>query len=282
MLEFVKNRFNEDVKKLRNLDNSKLYFSQETTEKHIGIIEDLFKEILKESWNLENLWNVVDLFTITKGNNKKLNDIAIISMGLYYLCPNLLNNSCKISHRCYGAKNERFKGVIKSRLKNYIFFACCEWLVENDFKSYLMVTSWTIDKNQKKLTEVMRINQQSDFRNDKQLFIVNHLLNIIKREYIPNCIFYSYSKADLDFGLYCDDDFRVNESIIIQDQTDLDSFLKDKYNDENSYYLTLMQKNLNLFDLFNSFAHPCKNDCKICLQCARYEIGDNLKFCKLH
>ena len=280
MLEFVKNRFNEDLDKLRNLDNSKLYFSQETTEKHIGVIENAFNEILKENYNLESLWNVVDLFTITKDNNKKLNSIAIISMGLYYLCPNLGN--CTISHRCYGAKNERFPMVIKSRLKNYIFFACLEWMVENDFKSYLVASSWAIDKNQKKLTEVMRINQQSDFRNDKQLFIVNHLLNIIKREYIPNCTFYSYSKADLDFGLYCDDDFIVNESIIIQDQSDLDAFLKDKYNDVNCYYLTLMQKNLNLFDLFNAFGHPCRNDCESCLQCARYEIGDNLKFCKLH
>lgn len=274
--EFVKNRFNEDIKQLESLPNEKLFFSEDPTERHITNIKEAFTDIFE---GIRTELDVVELFTIQKGN-KKINDFAIISNGLYYLCPNLLNGNCKLSHRCYGSKNERFQGVIKSRLKNWIWFAFLEYWLENDWHKYKTILYWSIDRNADKFTDVVRINQQSDFRNDAQLFIFGNMLRYVRKHHNSKTRFYAYSKSKMDFGLFCEENFLVNESVIIDNQEDLDLFALTKPHYKNMYYLCLMSKDLDASQLS---LKPCKNDCEKCRQCSQYFQGSsNAKFTYLH
>lgn len=276
--EFVENRFNEDLSKLESLPNEKLYFSEDPTRRHIENVKKAFSEVFE---GIRTELDVVELFTIQIGN-KKINEFAIISNGLYYLCPNLLNDNCALSHRCYGAKNERFQGVIKSRMKNYIFFAFLEFWLENDWHKYKTILYWSIDRNADKFTDVVRINQQSDFRNDAQLFIFNNMLRYVRKHHNRKTMFYSYSKSKIDFDLYiyCEPNFIINESVIIQDQAELERFAETKPHQENCYYLCLMSKDIQAEKLG---LKPCKNDCEKCRQCSKYFKGSsNAKFTYLH
>ena len=273
--EFVKNRFNEDLGKLESLPNENLFFGIDPTERHIANIKEAFTDIFE---GIRTELDVVELFTI-QGKNKKIN-FSIISNGLYYLCPNLLNGGCPLSNRCYGAKNERFFGVIKSRLKNWIWFAFLEYYLANDWQKFKTILYWSIDRNADKFTDVVRINQQSDFRNDAQLFIFGQMLKYVRKHHNSKTIFYSYSKSKMDFGLFCEDSFIINESVIIQDQAELERFAETKPHQDNCYYLCLMSKDIQAeqFGL-----KPCKNDCEKCRQCSRYFKGSsNAKFTYLH
>lgn len=273
--EFVKNRFNEDLGKLESLPNENLFFGVDPTERHIANIKEAFADIFE---GIRTELDIVKLFTI-QGKNKKIN-FSIISNGLYYLCPNLLNGNCKLSNRCYGAKNERFKGVIKSRLKNWIWFAFLEYWLENDWNRFKTILYWSIDRNADKFTDIVRINQQSDFRNDAQLFIYERMLKYVRDHYNSNTRFYAYSKTKMDFGLFCDENFLVNESVIIDNQDDLDLFALTKPHYANMYYICLISKDL---DASHLSLKPCKNDCEKCQQCSRYFQGSsNAKFTYLH
>lgn len=284
--EFLKEEFNYDMSRLEGLDNDKLFFSEETTQKHIKIIREEFTSLLD---NIETHSDIIQLFTVSQGN-KKISDFSIISYGLYYLCPNLLNGSCSLSHRCYGAKNERFRSVIKSRLKNYVFFNTLEYYCR-DYHTYVYLMDSALELNKSKLTPVIRLNQQSDFKNLEHFAIFDDMLLTIREKYIPNCKFYAYSKNPWKFellGNHSAEDFIVNRSVVIHN---LDDFWKlldiASENGRKPYYACIMSK-----DIFKNGADDetlgyglmkCKNDCSNCRQCSTiFRRANNVKFTYLH
>lgn len=277
----VTNNFNKDLNKLidiNNTNNDKCFYSYDITLKHINNIKNCFNELIND---------IINLFNISTTNKKLSNkdpsdNINTISLGLSYLCPNFLNNNCLISDRCYGFKNERFKTVIKYRLKNYIYFNILEYLYIKDYKLYLDILYDSIDNKKDLITPVIRINQQSDIKNNIQLSILQDILIYIKIHYNKDIVFYSYSKTkDLNYNLISNN-FIINKSLIIKDPNDLK---KIDYNINT--YITLLDKNIKIND---KNLKRCKNNkdknikCNKCTQCNNINILSDpiIKYTYIH
>lgn len=278
--KYVNKQILNDIDKLNNLNktnNDKLYFSKEVTNKHINNLIISYNELI-DSIKSDN--DIINLFTISE-SNKKLNKtnlkINTISTAPYYLCNNLLDNNCTNCNICYGAKNERFKNILKSRLKNYIYFNILEYLYNNDYLRYKKILYKSIDLNKNKITKIIRINQQSDIKNNTILNILNDMLNYIKVYYNKDCIFYSYSKTkNLNFNMI-NKDFIINKSIgLKKDIKELKSF-KNSSNifitiDKNITIESLKQSNLNYY--------ICIGSCGSCKNC--FKKNNHITLCYKH
>lgn len=262
--EYCYNVFENDYNKLINISAKNMYFNPRSTNKHIEQIVLFFNQILldvKTDDDIIKLFKISDVNTKLNKSDLKIN---IISIAPYYLCCNLLNNNCDNCSICYGAKNEMFKNVLKYRMYNYIFFLILEYLRNVDFNRYIKILYTAVDINKNKLTEIIRINQQSDIKNNTQLIILNEMLLYIKMQYNINTVFYTYSKTrNLDFSRI-NKHFIINKSVpIIYNKDDLL-----KYENESNIFITI-DKNIKFNEISIKNKYLCKNNCGQCQNCIK-------------
>ena len=157
-----------------------------------------------------------------------------------------------------------FKNVLKYRMYNYIFFLILEYLYNVDYLRYKRILYTAIDINKNKLTEIIRINQQADIKNNIQLNILNDMLNYIKVYYNENTIFYTYSKTkNLNYNML-NKDFIINKSVpIIYNKDDLL-----KYENENNIFITI-NKNIKFNEISIKNKYLCRNNCGDCQNCIK-------------
>lgn len=268
--------FNNDINKLLNLNNDKLYFKTNIVDKHIIILIDSFNDIL---FNINNINDIVSLFKISNINkkvNKDNKSINTISIAPYYLCNNLLNNNCNNSNICYGAKNEMFKNIIQYRLNNYIFFNILEYLIINNYDAiYKKILCNAIKNNKHLITNIIRINQQSDIKNNNILKILNDILLHIKKHYNKDIKFYTYTKTkNLNYSII-DKNFIINKSIaLIKDPNDLK-----QYKNDTNIFITI-DKSIKFNDIDIDNKYLCKNNCFKCKNCINK--NNNITLCYKH
>ena len=273
--EYNQTIYKQDINKLRNLKNNKIDFKKGTVNKHINILINNFNAILNSINSINDIINLFKISITNKKVNKDNKSINTISIAPYYLCTNLLNNNCANSNICYGAKNEMFENIIKYRLNNYIYFNILEYLYINDHNIYKNILYNTIDQNKQLITDIIRINQQSDIKNNIQLNILNDMLKYIKKHYNKNIKFYTYTKTKkLNYNIL-DDNFIINKSIsLIKDPEDLK-----QYKNDNNIFITIDKKiNFNDIDIDNKYL--CKNNCSLCKNCINK--NDNITLCYKH
>ena len=254
--------FRSDLKKLQDLDSSKLYFSEEVSKKHISFIPASFKELINSIQTGEDL---AKLFTIST-SNKKLNKedkISSISYGPYYLCPNLLNSTCKNCSICYGAKNERFKNIVKSRLKNYIFFNAAAELKKQDEKEYKDLIKAAVKQQRKNITDIIRISQQSDIPNNEILEVLKDIITEIETDRSVKA--YGYSKTkDLDYN-------GLKDNIIFNQSVSLKTTIEEleKITASNTFITVTKELNEQLQETGKiKNYYTCKNNCSKCKNCS--------------
>lgn len=271
----IKN-FKDDYKSLNDIDTSNFYFKDDVTKKHLNNLYELFYELI-DSINCDD--DIINLFKISVDNKKlnKNNDIKIssISTAPYYLCCNL--KSCDNSHICYGAKNERFKNILKYRLSNYVYFLILEYLYITDYDKYVKILCKSIDKNADLLSPIMRINQQSDIKNNTILSILNDMLVYIQHFYIKGCVFYTYSKTQNLNKNNISSDFIINDSIpIIFNASDLLA-----YDGCHNIFITI-DKSISLDDIkkLGIKYYMCRGDCGGCHNC--FKTNNHITLCYKH
>ena len=258
------NSFKRDYKTLNEIDTSNFYFNNDVTKKHLKNLKDCFNDLLS---TLNNDDDIINLFKISV-DNKKLNKndnikISSISTAPYYLCCNI--ESCDNSHICYGAKNERFKNILKYRLSNYIYFLILEYLYINDYNRYHSILYKSIDINKDLLTPIIRINQQSDIKNNTILNILNDML------------LYTYSKTHNLNKNNISGDFIINDSIpIIFNVNDLLT-----YKDCHNIFITI-DKSISIDDIkkLGIKYYICRGDCGGCHNC--FKINNHITLCYKH
>jgi len=254
--------FKTNYKKLQDLDSSKLYFTEEVSKKHISFIPASMQELLD---SIQNIGDLAGLFTIST-SNKKLNKedkISSISYGPYYLCPNLLNGSCKNCSICYGAKNERFKNIVKSRLKNYIFFNAAAELKKQDINQYQKVIKAAVKQQRKNITDIIRISQQSDIPNNEILEVLKDIIAEI--ENYRSIKAYGYSKTkDLDYN-------GLNDNIIFNQSISLKTTIEEleKIQTTNTFITISKELNEQLQETGKiKNYYLCQNNCSKCKNCS--------------
>ena len=253
--------FENDYNKLQELETSKLYFSEEVSKKHISFIPASMQDLLD---SIENIGDLAGLFTIST-SNKKLNKedkISSISYGPYYLCPNLLNNTCRNCNICYGAKNERFKNIVKSRLKNYIFFNAAAELKKQDEKEYQALIKTAVKLQKKNITDIMRISQQSDIPNNQILEVLKDIISEI--ETYRSIKAYGYSKTkNLDYESLADN-IIFNQSVSLK--TSIEEL--EKIQTSNTFITVSKELNEQLQDTGKiKNYYLCQNNCSKCKNC---------------
>lgn len=260
--KYASDCFHKDLNKLTNINNDKLYFKDTTTKKHITILKTSFNDILNSINNINDIIYLFKISTTNKKVNKDNKSINTISTAPYYLCNNLLNNNCNNSNICYGAKNERFKNIIKYRLNNYIYFNMLEYLIITNNKNYKHILNKSIDLNKKLITKIIRINQQSDIKNNNILKILNDMLLYIKKHYNKDIKFYTYTKTkNLNYNIL-DNNFILNKSIaLIKDPNDLK-----QYKNDTNIFITI-DKSIKFKDINIDNKYLCKNNCFKCKNC---------------
>lgn len=260
--KYASDCFYKDLNKLTNINNDKIYFKGATTKKHITILKTSFNDILNSINNINDIIYLFKISTTNKKVNKDNKSINTISIAPYYLCNNLLNNNCNNSQICYGAKNERFKNIIKYRLNNYIYFNMLEYLIITNNKNYKHILNKSIDLNKKLITDIIRINQQSDIKNNNILKILNDMLLYIKKHYNKDIKFYTYSKTkNLNYNIL-DNNFIINKSIsLIKDPNDLK-----QYKNDTNIFITI-DKSIKFKDINIDNKYLCKNNCFKCKNC---------------
>lgn len=254
--------FETDYKKLQNLEISKLYFSEEVSKKHISFIPASFNEIISSIQTGEDL---AKLFTIST-SNKKLNKedkISSISYGPYYLCPNLLDNNCRNCNICYGAKNERFKNIVKSRLKNYIFFNAAAELKKQDINQYQKVIKAAVKQQRKNITNIIRISQQSDIPNNDILEVLKDIIAEIETDKSVKA--YGYSKTkNLDYE-------NLADNIIFNQSVSLKTTIEEleKIQTTNTFITISKELNEQLQETGKiKNYYLCQNNCSKCKNCS--------------
>lgn len=254
--------FENDYKKLQELETSKLYFSEEVSKKHIRFIPASMQELLD---SIQNIGDLAGLFTIST-SNKKLNKedkISSISYGPYYLCPNLLNSTCRNCNICYGAKNERFKNIVKSRLKNYIFFNAAAELKKQDINQYQNLIKAAVKQQEKNITDIMRISQQSDIPNNEILDVLKDIISEI--ENYRSIKAYGYSKTkNLDYN-------NLNDNIIFNQSVSLKTTIEELEEIQTTNTFITITKELNeqlqeTGKIKNYYL--CQNNCSKCKNCS--------------
>jgi len=266
MIETIKEKcnkvFENDYNKLQNLDCSKLYFTEEVSKKHISFIPASMQDLLD---SIQNIGDLAGLFTIST-SNKKLNKedkISSISYGPYYLCPNLLNDNCRNCNICYGAKNERFKNIVKSRLKNYIFFNAMAELKKQDVNQYQDTIKAAVKQQEKNITDIMRISQQSDIPNNDILDVLKDIISEIKK--YRSIKTYGYSKTkNLDYENLADN-IIFNQSISLK--TTIEEL--EKIKTSNTFITISKELNEQLQETGKiKNYYSCKNNCSKCKNCS--------------
>ena len=263
-IDYCIENYINDIEKLENIPAENFYFSYKFVNKHIFNLKNSFEIIIN---SIENIDDVINLFKVSNVNTKlNKTDLKIntISIAPYYLCNNLLENNCDNCSICYGAKNEKYKNVLKYRLNNYIFFLILEYLYNNDYLTYKNILYNAIDLNKDKLTEIIRINQQSDIKNNTVLSILNDMLLYIKMKYNIKTVFYTYSKTkNLKFNML-NKDFIINKSVpIIYKAENLI-----KYENENNIFITI-NKNIKFNEISIKNKYLCRNNCGDCQNCIK-------------
>lgn len=260
--KYASDCFYKDLNKLTNINNDKIYFKEATVKKHITILKTSFNDILNSINNINDIIYLFKISTTNKKVNKDNKSINTISIAPYYLCNNLLNNNCNNSQICYGAKNEMFKNIIKYRLNNYIYFNMLEYLLITNNKNYKHILNKSIDLNKKLITNIIRINQQSDIKNNNILKILNDMLLYIKKHYNKDIKFYTYSKTkNLNYNIL-DNNFIINKSIsLIKDPNDLK-----QYKNDTNIFITI-DKSIKFKDINIDNKYLCKNNCFKCKNC---------------
>lgn len=260
--KYASDCFYKDLNKLTNINNDKIYFKEATVKKHITILKTSFNDILNSINNINDIIYLFKISTTNKKVNKDNKSINTISIAPYYLCNNLLNNNCNNSNICYGAKNEMFKNIIKYRLNNYIYFHMLEYLIITNNKNYKHILNKSIDLNKKLITNIIRINQQSDIKNNNILKILNDMLLYIKKHYNKDIKFYTYSKTkNLNYNIL-DNNFIINKSIsLIKDPNDLK-----QYKNDTNIFITI-DKSIKFKDINIDNKYLCKNNCFKCKNC---------------
>lgn len=260
--KYASDCFYKDLNKLTNINNDKIYFKEATVKKHITILKTSFNDILNSINNINDIIYLFKISTTNKKVNKDNKSINTISIAPYYLCNNLLNNNCNNSNICYGAKNEMFKNIIKYRLNNYIYFNMLEYLLITNNKNYKHILNKSIDLNKKLITNIIRINQQSDIKNNNILKILNDMLLYIKKHYNKDIKFYTYSKTkNLNYNIL-DNNFIINKSIsLIKDPNDLK-----QYKNDTNIFITIDQS-IKFKDINIDNKYLCKNNCFKCKNC---------------
>lgn len=260
--KYASDCFYKDLNKLTNINNDKIYFKEATVKKHITILKTSFNDILNSINNINDIIYLFKISTTNKKVNKDNKSINTISIAPYYLCNNLLNNNCNNSNICYGAKNEMFKNIIKYRLNNYIYFNMLEYLIITNNKNYKHILNKSIDLNKKLITNIIRINQQSDIKNNNILKILNDMLLYIKKHYNKDIKFYTYSKTkNLNYNIL-DNNFIINKSIsLIKDPNDLK-----QYKNDTNIFITI-DKSIKFKDINIDNKYLCKNNCFKCKNC---------------
>lgn len=260
--KYASDCFYKDLNKLTNINNDKIYFKEATVKKHITILKTSFNDILNSINNINDIIYLFKISTTNKKVNKDNKSINTISIAPYYLCNNLLNNNCNNSNICYGAKNEMFKNIIKYRLNNYIYFNMLEYLIITNNKNYKHILNKSIDLNKKLITNIIRINQQSDIKNNNILKILNDMLLYIKKHYNKDIKFYTYSKTkNLNYNIL-DNNFIINKSIsLIKDPNDLK-----QYKNDTNIFITIDQS-IKFKDINIDNKYLCKNNCFKCKNC---------------
>lgn len=260
--KYASDCFYKDLNKLTNINNDKIYFKEATVKKHITILKTSFNDILNSINNINDIIYLFKISTTNKKVNKDNKSINTISIAPYYLCNNLLNNNCNNSNICYGAKNEMFKNIIKYRLNNYIYFNMLEYLIITNNKNYKHILNKSIDLNKKLITNIIRINQQSDIKNNNILKILNDMLLYIKKHYNKDIKFYTYSKTkNLNYNIL-DDNFIINKSIsLIKDPNDLK-----QYKNDTNIFISIA-KSIKFKDINIDNKYLCKNNCFKCKNC---------------
>lgn len=260
--KYASDCFYKDVNKLTNINKDKIYFKEATVKKHITILKTSFNDILNSINNINDIIYLFKISTTNKKVNKDNKSINTISIAPYYLCNNLLNNNCNNSNICYGAKNEMFKNIIKYRLNNYIYFNMLEYLIITNNKNYKHILNKSIDLNKKLITNIIRINQQSDIKNNNILKILNDMLLYIKKHYNKDIKFYTYSKTkNLNYNIL-DNNFIINKSIsLIKDPNDLK-----QYKNDTNIFITI-DKSIKFKDINIDNKYLCKNNCFKCKNC---------------
>lgn len=260
--KYASDCFYKDLNKLTNINNDKIYFKEATVKKHITILKTSFNDILNSINNINDIIYLFKISTTNKKVNKDNKSINTISIAPYYLCNNLLNNNCNNSNICYGAKNEMFKNIIKYRLNNYIYFNMLEYLIITNNKNYKHILNKSIDLNKKLITNIIRINQQSDIKNNNILKILNDMLLYIKKHYNKDIKFYTYSKTkNLNYNIL-DNNFIINKSIsLIKDPNDLK-----QYKNDTNIFITI-DKSIKFKDINIDNKYLCKDNCFKCKNC---------------
>lgn len=260
--KYASDCFYKDLNKLTNINNNEIYFKEATVKKHITILKTSFNDILNSINNINDIIYLFKISTTNKKVNKDNKSINTISIAPYYLCNNLLNNNCNNSNICYGAKNEMFKNIIKYRLNNYIYFNMLEYLIITNNKNYKHILNKSIDLNKKLITNIIRINQQSDIKNNNILKILNDMLLYIKKHYNKDIKFYTYSKTkNLNYNIL-DNNFIINKSIsLIKDPNDLK-----QYKNDTNIFITIDQS-IKFKDINIDNKYLCKNNCFKCKNC---------------
>lgn len=260
--KYASDCFYKDLNKLTNINNDKIYFKEATVKKHITILKTSFNDILNSINNINDIIYLFKISTTNKKVNKDNKSINTISIAPYYLCNNLLNNNCNNSNICYGAKNEMFKNIIKYRLNNYIYFNMLEYLIITNNKNYKHILNKSIDLNKKLITNIIRINQQSDIKNNNILKILNDMLLYIKKHYNKDIKFYTYSKTkNLNYNIL-DNNFIINKSIsLIKDPNDLK-----QYKNDTNIFISI-DKSIKFKDINIDNKYLCKNNCFKCKNC---------------
>jgi len=128
-----------DSNKDQYLTNGYYFKSWDILDKHIKYLEDL-KETLKDLTVNEFL-----NYFFLKIGNMKLNEL-VYNVAPYHLCNSFLNQACLNCGICYAAKNEKYAGVMKSRLRNYLFI---EYVTRTG--NYFLLTAAVQKVNFKKL-----------------------------------------------------------------------------------------------------------------------------------
>lgn len=253
--------FESDYKKLETIPADKLYFTEEVSKKHISFIPASFNELIN---SIQNIGDLAGLFTIST-SNKKLNKeekISSISYGPYYLCPNLLNNTCRNCNICYGAKNERFKNIVKSRLKNYIFFNAMAELKKQDVNQYQDIIKTAVKLQKKNITDIIRISQQSDIPNNEILEVLKDIITEI--ESYRSVKAYGYSKTkDLDYN-------GLNDNIIFNQSVSIKTTIEEleKIKTSNTFITISKELNEQLQDTGKiKNYYVCQNNCSKCKNC---------------
>ena len=135
----------------------------------------------------------------------------------------------------------------------------------------------SIDLNKNKITSIIRINQQSDIKNNTILNILNDILNYIKIYYKKDCIFYSYSKTkNLNFNMI-NKDFTINQSIgLIKNSNDLI-----KFKDCTNIFITIDNNiTINQLNDLNINYYICKGSCGSCKNC--FKKNNHITLCYKH